>query len=310
MNNLPELILYKFLFNIEFLENTRLPEFYGSTFRGAFGWELKKSTDGIYPVYKNIFETEGGENSPEFLKGVKKIPHPFILHTPFNTKTNFVKGEMAVIGMTLVGYTHNFLPSIIEAFSLMGKDGITFNRNKFKLLNVINEDISGSRQLIYESLTNEFIKKYKPITLKDILSGIDYDVKKVRLKFEAPFLIQVNSKEIMEKDKMKILPAVLVGTIERRYKALSRFFCREGSENRELFRPDSSVTINNADIKNYYLLRYSNRSKTKQTFIGLCGSIILEGNLKSILPVLYIGEKINLGKKTSFSWGQYKIEIL
>jgi|YelNatPaOPRAMG01_1025707.scaffolds.fasta_scaffold21286_4 hypothetical protein len=309
MNNLPNLILYKFLFNFEFLEDALLPEFKGSTIRGAFGWKLLKAVEGLYPVYEKIFETKGDENNPPSLRKVKEVPHPFILHPPLDKKRDFQKGELITVGITLVGYSHNFLPFFIDAFSLMGKNGITSKRKKLKLLDVVNEDAEGSKFLIYEHVSSAISNNYKPITTTNILSVINNDVKKLSLNFETPFHIRSESDEILEKDKNKITPRILVARLEERYKTLAQLYCRSTTNVKEIFRPDDSVTITNMNLEHYKLPRYSNRAGKKQMFLGLHGSIALEGNLKPILPLLYIGEKINIGNKSSFGWGQYKIEL-
>lgn len=309
MNNLPELILYKFLFNFEFLEDALLPEFKGSTIRGAFGWKLLKAVNGLYPVYEKIFETKGDENNPSVLKNVKEVPHPFILHPPLDKKRYFQKGELITVGITLVGYSHNFLPSFVEAFSLMGKDGITPKKRKLKLINVFNEDAYGSHYVINEYGSSKISNNYKEIVNKDIFTNINYNIKKIKLNFETPFHIRSESAEILEKDKNKITPRIMVARLEERYKTLAQLYCRSTIDVKQIFRPDDSVNITNMNLDHYKLPRYSNRAGKKQMFLGLHGSITLEGNLKPILPLLYIGEKINIGNKSSFGWGQYKIEL-
>ncbi len=306
---LPNLIFYKFLFNFEFLEDALLPEFKGSTIRGAFGWKLLKAVEGLYPVYEKIFETKGDQNNPAPLSHVKEVPHPFILHPPLDKKRNFQKGELITVGITLIGYSHNFLPFFVEAFSLMGKNGITPKRKKLKLMNVVNEDAEGSKFLIYEHGSSAISNNYKPITTNNILSVINNDVKKLTLNFETPFHLRSESAEILEKDKNKITPRILVARLEERYKTLAQLYCRSEANVKQIFQPDDSVAISNMNVEHYQLPRYSNRTRKKQMFLGLLGSITLEGNLSSILPLLYIGEKINIGNKSSFGWGHYKIEL-
>lgn len=297
-SHLPNLILYKFLFNLEFLEDSLLPEYKGSTFRGALGWHLRKAVDNLPEVYQHIFETEGGENNPAVLKGVKNIPHPFILHPPLADKRIFKCGEVITVGITLIGYAHNFLQFFIEAFSSMGKSGITSKRHKFKLLNVINEDYQGAKLLVYESGSFKIKNNYQAITLNDILKNINYSNNKIKLIFETP---------LDDENINKISPSLLVAAIERRYKILADLFCRSTTDIKKIFVPDQSVTITKLDLSDYTMHRNPSRNKGKQDFDGLIGSINIEGDLKSILPILYIGEKINIGKKTSFGWGQYKI---
>jgi hypothetical protein len=294
---------------MEFLEDSLLPEFKGSTFRGATGWHLKKAAANLNPVYENIFETEGGDNNPEFLIGVKKIPHPFILNPPLTEKRLFKCGEIITVGITLFGYAHNFLPFFVQAYTTMGQEGITSKKHKLKLLNVYNEDASGAKFLVYEAGSAKIRNNYNPIILDNILAQINYSSKKVSLEFDTPFLLQNKSVEIDERNIHLITPSLLVASIERRYKSLAQYFCRSASEIKELFKPAEDVVVSKLDLKNFTLHRYSNRIKKDQFYEGLIGSIELQGNLKSILPILYIGEKINIGKKTSFGWGQYKIVI-
>ena len=304
---LPNIVLYKFLFNLEFLEDSLLPEFKGSTFRGAVGWHLKKAVDSLKPVYDNIFETEGDENNPDVLKGVRKIPHPFILNPPLITKRDFKTGEIITVGVTLIGYAQNFLPFFIEAFSTMGQDGITSKNHKFKLQNVLSEDFYNSKYLVYENGSSKSKTNYKAITNHDILKNVNCNNHNIKLIFETPFLIQDKSGEIKQSHKYRITPKLLIATMENRYKSLSHLFCRSTTDIKKLFIPDPSVEISRLDVHDYKMLSYSSRSNEPKEFEGLTGSISLKGDLKTILPLLYIGEKLNIGKKTSYGWGQYKI---
>lgn len=309
-NELPDLVLYKFLFNFEFLEDATLPEFKGSTIRGAFGWSLFKAIDNLYPIYQHIFETEGDEYNIEYLKGVKKIPHPFILHPPLATKRDFVKGEIITIGITLIGYAHNFLPFIVEAFKIMGEEGITSKRKKLKLLNVFNEDFNGAKIIIYRAGSQELKNNYRAILLKEILLNINYNTTEIKLNFETPLEIQYQSQKITEHYINVLTPAIIAANIERRYKALAKQYCKATPVIDEIFQPHTSVKILKNRLQNFSLLRQSYKETEIQRFYGLAGSFVLKGNLKSILPVLHIGQFINMGKKTSFGWGQYKINSI
>jgi hypothetical protein len=308
-SNLPDLILYKFIFNFEFLEDALLPEFKGSTIRGAFGWKLLKAVEGLYPVYEKIFETKGDENNPSFLKGVGEVPHPFILRPPLTKKRDFKQWELFSIGITLIGYSHNFLPFFIDAFSSMGKSGITKGRKKLKLLNVLTEDINGLQFIIFDGSSSKINNNYKAILLKDIITGINCNTDNIKLKFESPFLFRFESSDILEKNKNKITPNLLTARLEARYKTLAQLYCRSTTGVREIFCPDSSVKITRLDVGYYEMKRRPKELNGIQKFLGLTGSITLEGNLRSLLPLLYIGERINVGSKSSFGWGQYKLEI-
>lgn len=310
MNALPNLVIYKFLINLQLLEDALLPEFKGSTFRGAMGWHLKKAVDNLNPIYEFIFETEGDENNPDVLKGVKRIPHPFVQHPPLSNKRFYQSGEIITIGLTLIGYAHNFLPFFIQAYAAMGKSGLTSKKHKFKLQNVVSEDYLGSKYLIYENGSSKIKKNYKAITNKEILQNINFNTNKVKLHFETPVLVQDKDGEITESEKHKITPQFITASIERRYKNLAHLFCRSTVNQKKIFIPDRSVKIAKMNLTDYEMISFSNRLNKTQKFGGLLGNIVIEGDLKSILPILYIGEKIHIGKKTSYGWGQYKLTVI
>jgi hypothetical protein len=319
INSLPDFYLYNFNFLLEAAEDMRLPEYKGSMFRGAFGWSFRNSvcmtkkpdcTGCILQqqcAYFKIFETEIPDNNIWFLKGVKKVPHPFIIHPPRETKNDYKKGELIKVGLTIFGNMINFFPFFIFNFIKMGELGIGVNRSKFSLISVMNLDQDGSEFVVYGTsgslVKNEFCK----ISMDNSASG-HQEAHAVELEFLTPARMQREGRVIA--DKRKVTFDLLVSLLERRLYALSHLFC-----DKDLYAYPRFITADKASIteNNLYFYdweRYSSRQGRKVEMSGFKGKIKIEGELSEFMPLLKIGERINIGKNTLFGLGQYKMETV
>ncbi len=290
----------------------RLPEYKGSMFRGAFGWSFrnavcvtKQPSCGNCLLqqqcgYFKIFETELPQNDIWFLKGVRKIPHPFVLHPPLSKKQYYTKGELLKIGLTLFGSAINYLPFFVYTFKKMGELGISYNKNKFKLLNVTNNFGRDSEKVIYDNLTGILKNDSSPVSYSSI------DKKdKIKINFITPFRIQALGKVIAS--PFKVSPELLIRALQNRYYSLAKLFGEPDEIEYPLIDNSLDIEVEENKLLFYNWERYSSRQKTKMPFGGFIGSLTLKGNLESLMPLLAAGEKTNIGKNTVFGLGEYKI---
>ncbi len=112
---IPILKISKFRFKLKVIDQLNVPEYKGSMIRGAFGATFRSVSCAINEktcdncilksqcIYFKIFETELPNLNYQYLKGVKKVPHPFVLHPPLNDSKTYKIGEYFEIGLTLFG---------------------------------------------------------------------------------------------------------------------------------------------------------------------------------------------------------------
>jgi hypothetical protein len=123
---------HRYQFRIIPLEETRLPEYKGSTFRGGFGHAFKKVVctfkgkecdDCLLRhrcIYSYVFETPPPADTERMTK-YRRAPHPFIIEPPLDKKTGYAPGEAITFGLVLIGRADDYLPYFIYAFDELGK---------------------------------------------------------------------------------------------------------------------------------------------------------------------------------------------
>jgi hypothetical protein len=315
MNTLPQLQIYKFNFIIQCLEDTKLPQYKGSLFRGVFGTAFKQATCisklencehcliKTSCTYFNIFESEIPVNNAWFLKGIKKTPHPFVIHPPLDTKRYFKKGELITFGVTIFGKYIKDFPYFVYAFIMAGKIGFSFKRSKFKLLFVDNITLNESIR-IYNNTTGQLLTGYKEIDIDEFDNQIE-DINTITLNFITPLRIQEMG---LLTDKNKITPELIIRTIERRIFIVSALFCNNNAI--DIKTPiNDFIKISENNLYFYDLERFSNRQNTKIPLGGFKGTLSLTGNIKSFYPLIKLGSLINIGKNTVFGLGSYEIIV-
>jgi hypothetical protein len=313
----PNLDLYRFKIRLKLSDELVTPEYKGSLLRGAFAWSFRNtvcvtklntcescSLRGNCSYFK-IFETELPVTHIPYLKGIKKVPHPFVLVPPLNEITKYKAGDILEIELKLFGSAVQLLPYYVFVFKNIGKHGIGRENTKFEVERFTNIDYCGNESEIISSETGDINLNYKPITVDEMLQNIHSEAKEIKLNFLSPLRLQANGKEILKKDG--ITPKILTVNIVKRYLALAGLYGKESFvEEQPLFDFDL-ISIAENNLKFYDWGRYSNRQKTYLDLGGFTGSLTLSGEVSAILPYLYIGSFINMGKNSAFGLGKFEV---
>jgi len=310
------MLLHRYQLTIRMTEKARLPEYKGSMFRGAFGWAFRNAvcvtraqecTGCLLQSvcsYFRVFETEvPPDNTVPFMNGVRKMPHPYILLPPLETRRDFSAGDEMIIGLSLLGETAKMLPYFIYSFQQMGQAGIGHQRRRFRLSSV--------RLLTPEESSAELLREGESsITLID--NPVDLNAlpnfpvpDKVTLRFITPYRAQESSVIITNPEN--ITPELILNAVRRRYIVISSLYGNgPGMSAEDLTVDDISVSENRLRFTDWE--RYSNRQQTKMSMGGMTGTITLKGNLTSVWNLLKIGEYIHIGKNAAFGLGKYEME--
>jgi len=319
MTNLPKILIHKFQFTIEALEDMLLPEYKGSMFRGAFGWAFKEAVcvtkkhtcDNCHLQrqcsYFKIFETEMPQNDLWFLHGVKKIPHPFVIHPPNDYRRAYKKGETITVGLTIFGDSISLFPFFIYAFQKMGEKGVGYKRDKFRLILVENISSDNFKASVFNHQTGKLNLVFSQITNKDVLENRNVKATEATLTFITPFRLQ--EKGVLINQNKYITTEIIFRSIIRRYFLLSKLFCGENliDENYLINFKDIKIDASNLYFKDWS--RFSNRQERKVAFGGFIGPIKLTNLNKQANTFLLIGEQISIGKNTVFGLGKYVLQF-
>ncbi|GEM_PF-1862471 len=297
-------------FNLKFKGPAKFPPYKGTTIRGALGMGFKntvclykKRSCAECPFKEKCsfaynFETPVTKNAP-VLKKYQNAPHPFIIIPDSEKKQEFYAGDNFAFTIRLFEKGILFYAYYIEAFRHIEKNGIGIkeNRGKFVLteVNLCNKPIFRNGDFLIENFS-ECV--FKPKLLRR-------PIKNLTLEFITPAKIIENGKVTLKPTFRTIIKSLLW-----RY-SLIKFWHSDhepfSSFYKELIHKSEQVTISNLSIEPVRIKRFSTRKKVYMELLGFMGVITFAGELSEFIPLLQIGEIINIGHNTSFGFGRFKI---
>ncbi len=295
------LSIFKWEIQFRMMDSGIFPTFKGSLFRGVFGKAFKKVSCSMYHgicskciisdecAYFQIFDLE---NIEEKNKGRFYTPRPYSLRE-LPQKNRFHNGELITIGFNLFGETNkHFIPYLLATFDLMGSYKFGKNDLQLKLENITDLNNHNS---IYNT-------KDHPIVFDNIFEEtIPGDIESMDLILQTPLRIKFHGKQIYNLDKYSLL-----STIINRYKTLHECFGTfeeedlMGIEDFELISIQEKVTNNK---------RFSTRQNKKLYLPGILGNYRIISKNKKLFYILKRLENLQIGKSTTFGFGQFKIII-
>lgn len=307
--------LKKFAFILKAEEEISLPGYKGSAFRGAFGWAFRHTvcvtkapecTGCLFQnhcLYFKYFETEVQGHAIPFLKGVTRVPHPFVIHPPLDNAREYRQGSLIEVQLSLFGSASEYLPYFIHAFIKLGDEGLGIKRQKVLLDRVEAISATGLREEVYDPLTGRIkATGEKIIPAKMVDSPTGNTSCNVRLKFLTPVRFQSDGKTVM--NKTHISPELLLANITRRCVAVSCFYCG-GTYGKPDLTGVENIGIAENHLRFYEWSRYSNRQQSKMQMGGFVGSLELSDVPPSLLPYFVAGSFLGIGKHTMFGMGKY-----
>lgn len=308
----------KYIFNIQFTSDARLPVYKGSTIRGVLGHALKRTVCALKTqecgsciirsncAYALVFETAGALPMPENGR-ISAPPHPMVLEPSLTEKQLFSKGEHLSCGISLFGEMNRNLPYFVYAFDRMGRIGmgqkINGRRAGFAL-----ESIEHQGNTIFQKNQGEILmpEDLPRLSLQKADTELeDISSSRVTLKINTPLRISTEPK------KMAGLPFhLLIRSLIRRCTALLNTY---GPGEPEfdypgLIRRAEEIRISDNRLSWFDWQRYSARQDRKMFMGGLVGQITYEGDLTPFMPFLTMGEKVNVGKNTAFGLGMIELK--
>lgn len=311
-------------FTTELSASASLPLFKGSTFRGAFGNALKRVACALERqecqscllasrcVYPFFFERKAACAK----KGLRlpSPPHPFVIEPPLTTEVNFNPGDSFDFNLILFGRANDYLPYCIYAFEQMGRVGIGKRINGVRAGFVLKTVSSESGKIIYSSQDQRLIREDEFAVQLKLQKPEKEKVSRLTVYLKTPLRIK-HENRLLRSD----LPFhVLIRAALRRISSL--FACYgQGDEDKLALdyrglvarAQDQSIRVEESDLCWFDWSRYSSRQDTKMLMGGMLGSISYwseRGNLGEFLALLRLGEKVHLGKQSTFGLGQIMVE--
>jgi CRISPR-associated endoribonuclease Cas6 len=331
---LQQLRLALLKFTLHAIEPIKLPQFAGSTFRGAFGSMFRRIACAPHCdaakncllatacAYARVFEAL--PDVPGYQPAAKsEAPRPFIIHPP-PSETPLKAGEEFSFHLVLAGAAINYLPYFILTWRELGRIGIGSAHGRFRLVTV------ESHLSLNVAETADATDAHAPRT---IYSAEDELVRNNLAALTAERILATNARlrSLSEPNKLPparltielLMPArlksggeflrgappfeTLMGALLRRLESLSFFYCGGGLQldyHMIVARAKEVETVS-SDLHWVEWARYSQRQERKIPWGGLMGSVEYAGEFTQFWPFLALGELVGVGNNCAFGLGRF-----
>ncbi len=311
----------KYRFDFQAQEDILLPAYSGSSWRGLFGLELKRSVCVTREkqckncmlwrncAYTYLFETPPAEDA-RMMRKYTAAPHPFIIQ-PDPQMVRLIKAQQSLsIEITLIGKANQHLPYFIHTFQQAGKRGLGARRGKFSLQSVSQKGAHGDTLQESSNVTAQVIYNQQqplqvlPIKTPEIPALIRDNIS---LQFLTPYRTRSHNQTI---DAEKFNFYHLLSPLLRRLSSLSYFHADTELklDFANLTAQAKEVKLNAKKLHWHDWKRYSSRQQNEIKMGGVVGTIELSANeIKPFWELLYLGQFVNVGKGTVMGLGKYVI---
>ena len=301
-------------FVLQALSECRLPDYLGSTLRGALAMNFRRMVctfdmrpcDGC-PVqrtcpYPALFETPMATGT-QAVKRMRDIPHPILIVPPLRHAKRYRPGGTLAFEVVLLGQATQRLPYLIFAVKEMAGQGLGVKRGPFHLVGVTD----GDGQPLYDVELGQLLRDPMPQNLGEILQGDAPE--SVRVELETPLRMKAEGSLMA----LEIDAADFLRQAGRRLWSLIHFHGhdpRRELDFRSLLQNEALPELLDRNLRWWDLSRYSNRQKSSLKTGGLVGQFTLRGNLAPWWGILQAVEQVHLGKGTIIGLGRIRLRSM
>jgi hypothetical protein len=297
---------YRFTFRMR--DELRLPDFAGSLLRGQFGAALRRTacltgakTCAGCPLlrtcpYPAIFDAP--PPATHHLQTFAQVPNPFVIEPPpLGTRRVAASGTLA-FGLVLVGRALDQLPLIVHSLRRALGAGLGRDRAAGELEDVV-WDNAGQALSVWDDESGRVVPHDPVLRVPDFAA-----IARVRLDILTPLRFQSNGQAVAPDS---LSPRKLVTSLLRRggllfemHAGIHDLACDAPA----LARHAESLTEERT-LRWHDWSRYSARQKQVMTLGGVVGTWTLRGDLTPLLPWLWLGQWLHVGKNATMGMGAY-----
>ncbi len=304
--------LARYRFDFRMQDELRLPDYAGSLLRGQFGAALRRTacmtgakTCAGCPLlatcpYPAIFETPAPREHA--LQKFSAVPNPYVIEPPPLGNRAVAAGEVLSFGMVLVGRALDRLPLIVYALQRALRHGLGEQRASGELQDVVWE--RGERAESVWDAAGARVRAHEPtLEVPAFESGAS-----ARLEIATPLRLQDNGRPLRPHE---LSPRKLATALVRRAALLFEFHADRpglGAQAAELARHAETLADERA-LAWHDWSRYSSRQKQAMTLGGVLGTWTLRGELTPLLPWLWLGQWLHVGKNATMGMGAYALAL-
>jgi CRISPR-associated endoribonuclease Cas6 len=307
--------VYEFYIRAE--DRILLPEYSGSTIRGAFGSAFKRiaclkgqgCSDRCLMAetcpYGYVFETSPPEGSVK-LRNYQDVSKPFLFEPPEDGKAIYDRGEEIVFKLVLIGRAIEYFPYFLVAFRDMGSEGLGKRMGRFALERVkIPEKPKGTGGEIYSKAEGIVKNIDASITWEELIRESEPLKSRLTVRFVTPTRLKYEG-------KVELTPHfhILMRKLLQRLSTLSYFHC--GAELKVDYKGliQRAEDVKTVSVKAIWrdLKRYSNRQNRHLDISGFVGEVAYQGDIDQFAPFLFLGEYLHVGGGCTYGLGKYILE--
>lgn len=308
----------RYRFDLEAVDELRMPAYQGSTFRGGFGHAFKKMVcfqpawgactpcaRGNDCPYGYIFETRLDERGGAPFN-LHEVTPPFVIEAPSEARRIYQPGERLGFDLLLVGRGISYLPYFLMAFQELGRAGVGKPAGRYVLQRISAvHPWQPESELLYDGVEVRVGGRDLSTSWADVAAwaeGLPCD--RLMLRFLTPTRIKYQDSYITQ-------PAfhVLVRSLLRRISALAYVHCETtwDGDPRALIAMAEQVETVRTNLRWVDWDRFSGRQQQRMPLGGFAGEVTYQGNLGPFRTLLALGALVHVGKATVFGHGRYQL---
>ena len=305
----------RYRFHVRVTATLSLPDYAGSALRGAFGHALLQvcglsahDRDNNTSLFQQspYVEVFAPQQLPQAvsLKNLAQLPVPYIIEAPLTQVRVYQPDETLLFEMVLCGNALQHLPVVILAWRRAFLRGVGGGDGKGELYKAEILEPDGTAKVIYDYGYPRIVPHETIITAPNFDASACFKMD-VHLLLETPLRLQQQGS--------------ILGPREMTAPALLRNLIRRVTLQLQMQQPDACPLeqirhLNNlADkVEDERRLawqewgRYSSRQKQAMKLGGVTGHWLLNDVSTELLPFIYLGQWLHVGKETAFGLGKYK----
>ena len=309
----PRLPVGRYRLHYRAVQPVRLPEYAGSTWRGALGHALKRAVCVtreptccaclLYSscAYAYVFETQPPPGSAK-MRLYPAAPHPFVIEPAEGVARDVSAGDELTLGLTLLGHANRFLPYLVHALGRAGDEGIGKGKGRLDLL-AVSQAPPGP--------DNDWRTIHEPggplAALPPSIPEIRPAPEAVALEIHTPLRLRRDGRNVGPED---LRFADLFGNLLRRLSMLTYFHTDTPLETDFAALVAQARTVEWSDRALAWRdwTRYSSRQQTTMQMGGVTGRLAVDlvGH-ERLWPYLWLGQWTHAGKGTSMGLGRYTV---
>lgn len=303
--------LARFRFEFEITSPVRLPEYAGSTLRGAFGIALRqlacvtraKSCEGCLLLHTCPFPSIFEPPKPHAvsLKDIVTVPVPYVIEPPNWGMRTYEPGEILSFGFILIGKAQQHLPLCILAWQRALARGVGPGSGTANLIRVNWIDAQDAATQIHRP--GDMLASHP----QHITLPAKPPPNSVILQFDTPVRLQNNGHALLP---AKLSARPLLTALARRASLLAELnhigALYSTTEFQAIADLASQIRSSHDLVWRDWTRRSSRQQRTMQ--LGGCiGSWELQGDLTPFWDLLRLGSWLHVGKEASFGLGKYRL---